>query len=182
MKIIDLEMPVSAICQILLLTMLFVACESPTVQQSVSYKGPLKESDNVEMIMTDSARLSVRMTAPKQYELQTLDQYFPKGINIEFYSKQGAKTTTLRANRGVQYRASNVHTAVGNVVVVNLEKKQTLKTEKLNWNPNTQKLYTDRFVTIITPNEQITGTGLEANQDFSSYKLRTPSGVVSVEK
>ncbi len=167
----------------LLLSGLLIACEEEkAARPTAAYKGPKQAVDNVEMILTDSARLNIRMTAPRQLELQNGDRYFPNGVYIEFYNKQGVKTTTLRANRGVQYRANNLHTAVGNVVVTNLEKNQTLKTEKLHWNPDTKKLYTSKFVTITTPDELITGTGMEAAQDFSSYKLRTPSGSVSVDK
>lgn len=169
---------------LLLVAGILTACEEEqtTTQRTASYKGPHQRTDSIEMILTDSARLNIRLTAPVQMELQNGDRYFPKNVFIEFYNKQGTKTTTLRANRGVQFHSNNLHTAVGNVIVTNLEKNQTLKTEKLNWNPNTQKLYTDQFVTIITPDEQITGTGLEAAQDFSSYKLRKISGVVSIEQ
>jgi LPS export ABC transporter protein LptC len=168
---------------LLLVAGVLTACEEEqATQKSASYKGPHQQTDSIEMILTDSARLNIRMTAPEQVQLQNGDMYFPNTVHIEFYNKLGAKTTTLRANRGVQFHSNNLHTAVGNVVVVNLEKNQTLKTEKLNWNPNTQKLYTDQFVTIITPDERITGVGLEAAQDFSSYKLRKISGIVSVEQ
>jgi LPS export ABC transporter protein LptC len=168
---------------LLLVAGILTACEEEqTTQRAASYKGPRQRTDSIEMILTDSARLNIRLTAPVQMELQNGDRYFPKNVFIEFYNKQGMKTTTLRANRGVQFHSNNLHTAVGNVIVTNLEKNQTLKTEKLNWNPNTQKLYTDQFVTIITPDERIEGTGLEAAQDFSTYRIGKISGVFSIEQ
>lgn len=167
----------------LVFCVLMTSCDdnAPT-QQTGKYSGPKREEDNMELIMTDSARLSVRLQAPKLLVMQNEDQHFTKGIFIEFYNKNGIKTTTLRADKGVQYRATNVHIALGNVIVTNLEKNQTLKTERLNWNPDTKKLYTDKFVTIITPEERIEGTGLEAKQDFSSYTMRKISGVFSVNQ
>lgn len=167
----------------LVFCVLITSCEEETpVEKTGKYKGPSQEVDSVEMILTDSARLSVRVLAAKQLELQNKDRHFPKGIFIEFYNKKGVRTTTLRADKGVQYRANNLHIGIGHVVVTSLEKNQTLKTERLSWNPDTKKLYTDKFVTITTPSEIITGTGLEAAQDFSTYKLRKISGVVSVDK
>ncbi len=159
------------------------ACdEEQKVEAKVKYKGPHQQTDSIEMILTDSARMNVRLTASRQLELQGGDLYFPKGVYLEFYNKKGVKTTTLRADRAVKFHSTNLHTAVGNVVVTNLEKNQTLKTQKLNWNPNTKKLYTSQFVTVITPDERIEGTGLEATEDFSSYKMRKISGIVSVEQ
>ncbi|MCU0355431.1 MAG: LPS export ABC transporter periplasmic protein LptC [Cytophagales bacterium] len=173
-----------SVCAILFSLSLFTtACdEEQTASKPVFYKGPLREVDGMEMILTDSARLNIRLTAPRLLEFQNGDQHFTKGVFIEFYNKQGVKTTTLRANRGVRYRASNVHMALGDVVVTNLEKQQTLRTEKLNWNPDTKKLYTDQFVTITTPDELIKGTGLEAAQDMSSYNIRKISGIVALPK
>lgn len=163
--------------------LLLAACEGEQAAEKPGfYKGPKSEVEGMEMIMTDSAKLNVRMTAPLQTELQNGDRHFPKGVFIEFYNKQGIKTTTLRADKGFKLQLNNVHTAQGNVVVVNLEKNQTLRTELLNWNPDTKKLYTDKFVTITTPDEVLKGTGLDAAQDLSSYNIRKISGVFAVEK
>ena len=166
-----------------ILFLLLTACEGEqATEKPVSYKGPKSEVRDMEMLMTDSARLSIRLTAPLQIELQNGDRQFPKSLYLEFYNRQGVKTTTLRANKGFKLQASNIHTAQGNVVVVNLKKKETLRTELLNWNPDTKKLYTDKFVTITTPDEVLKGTGLDAAQDLSSYNIRKISGVFAVEK
>jgi len=182
MKRLNVRLGVLGLAGILFCAGLTACEDDQSASKPIIYKGPLNEVDNMEMIMTDSARLSIRLTAPKLIEVQNRDRHFPKGVYIEFYDKKGNKTTTLKANKGIQYKATNVHTAIGNVVVVNLEKQQTLRTEVLNWNPDTKKLYTDKFVTITTPDELIKGTGLEAAQDMSTYTIRQISGVVSVPK
>lgn len=166
-----------------MLSLTLAGCEGEQeTQKPVFYSGPKSEVRHMEMLMTDSARLSIRLTAPLQIELQNGDRHFPKSLYLEFYSRLGVKTTTLRADKGFKLQASNIHTAQGNVVVVNLEKNQTLRTELLNWNPDTKKLFTDKFVTITTPDEVLKGTGLDAAQDLSSYNIRKISGVFAVEK
>jgi hypothetical protein len=55
-----------------------------------------------------------------------------------------------------------------------------LSTEELNWDPQKQIVFTDKFVVIETPTEILKGEGLEANQNFTKYKILKPTGVFSI--
>ena len=57
-----------------------------------------------------------------------------------------------------------------------------MKTEELFWYPDTKKISTDKFVRIEGPEETITGTGLDAAQDFSSYTLKHVEGIFPVDE
>jgi hypothetical protein len=69
------------------------------IKQPVTYKGPLREVHNLEMLFSDSARLKIHLKAPLQLEQTSGDQHFPKGVYIEFYDEKGVKSTTLRPTR-----------------------------------------------------------------------------------
>ena len=71
--------------------------------------------------------------------------------------------------------------AKNDVVVVN-QKGEQLNTEKLLWDENTGKIYSDEFVKITTPDEIIMGKGFEANQDFSKYKIFKVTGNITVKE
>jgi len=43
-----------------------------------------------------------------------------------------------------------------------------------------QKIYTDKFVRITTATEILTGEGMEANQDFSSWVILKPRGTIAL--
>jgi hypothetical protein len=62
------------------------------------------------------------------------------------------------------------------VEVKNLEKQQQLNSEELFWNPETKKIFTEKFVTIKLENEVLYGTGLDALQDLSYYTIKKPEG------
>jgi LPS export ABC transporter protein LptC len=64
------------------------------------------------------------------------------------------------------------------VVVINIEKRDTLKTDELWWDQNTQEFYTDKNVRIYEPDKTIFGTGLRAKQDLTSYDIFNITGVV----
>jgi hypothetical protein len=68
-----------------------------------------------------------------------------------------------------------------NVVVVN-EKGEQLNTEHLVWDEKKAKLLSDEFVKITTKEEVIFGTGLEANEDFTKYKIFNIKGTLSLHK
>jgi LPS export ABC transporter protein LptC len=161
------------------------ACKHEELDASkfVTYKGPLMEVDSIQTLYSDSARIKVKMTAPKQLQMQNGQEVYPKGVNIIFYDKDGSISATLRSDRAkkVKEKDKELYTAYGNVVVVNKKKGETVNTEELNWSPTTRKIYTDKFVTITTAEEVLKGQGLDTDQDFSFTQIRKPEGVFSLK-
>ncbi|MBX9850337.1 MAG: LPS export ABC transporter periplasmic protein LptC [Cytophagaceae bacterium] len=147
----------------------------------VTYNGPFMELNNIETLYSDSAVLRVKLKAARQIELQNGDRTFPNGVYVEFYNESGVKTSTLKSNYGHYNKQENLYTVRGNVIIENLEEKNKLNTEELKWDPETQKINTTKFVRIETPEEIITGEGLEATQDFSDYTILRPKGRFTVE-
>jgi len=150
------------------------------IKELEEYSGPLQESQNIEIVHSDSARIAVRLKAPTQIVYQSLDQEYPDGVDIIIYNRSGDQTT-IKANHGYYEKEGNLYRIEGNVRLENTERKQKMNTEELIWTPNTEKVQTDRFVTIVTEEEIIKGEGLVANQDFSSYRILNPKGSISIE-
>lgn len=169
-------------CLFLLLSVVFPACSSKDAAQPIIYTGPFEQAQDVEMFYTENETIKVRMTAPILNEQQNEDREFPEGIHLEFFDENGQLTSTLRANYAIYTKKDNIWKGQGKVEVKNLVDQDQLNTEELFWNPEKQKIYTDKFVTITLPTEVIYGTGLEANQDFSSYKVIKPSGEFEVDE
>lgn len=160
-----------------------LACEDSarTLAERPLYDGPVMELENVETLYSDSARLQLRLTAPLQQEFESGDREFPKGVDVAFYDEQQVLESTLRADWGHLDASEQVYTGRGNVVVHNVQKGETLKTEELFWSQREGTIYTDKFVRIETATEIITGEGLTAEQDFSSYKILKPRGTFPVQ-
>ena len=160
----------------------FLACNTSDndINKIAPYIGPLQEADNIEMLYTDSAKIKVRLTAPKQEQMENGDLHFPKGVYIEFYNEKEIKSSTLKANSGIYHKETNLYTVTGNVIIIDSLKGQKMNTEKLNWEPSKQKIFTDKFVTIQTKEEVLKGQGLEAKEDFSSYRILKPTGTFPI--
>ncbi|RAU84224.1 LPS export ABC transporter periplasmic protein LptC [Pontibacter arcticus] len=147
-----------------------------------AYTGPIIENKDALTLFSDSARLQIKLTAPVQQEFENGDGVFPDGLYLEFYGEPGQLTTTIKANYGKQDRNKDVYMVRGNVIVSNIQKKETLKTEELFWDKSKAQIYTDKFVTVVTPEEVITGEGLRAKQDFSEYSLKRVTGNFSIKE
>jgi len=168
----------------LLLLVTVFSCGKPTQDpdKMPKYKGPIMETANVQTLYSDSARLKIKLNSPLQQQFENGDGVYPKGINLTFLDESGRITTTLRANYGRYDKETDSYLARGNVVVKNIAKNETLETEELNWSKQKQKITTNKFVKIRTADEILTGHGLEANQDFSRYRILKPSGIFSVRQ
>ncbi|MHC2990835.1 hypothetical protein OB13_04285 [Pontibacter sp. HJ8] len=166
------------------LTLLVLGCgkDLKDPDQEEKYTGPFRVTENVLTLYSDSAKVLIKLQSPLQEDFENGDIVFPKGINVEFFEKGGAVTSTMRANYGKQERNKDLYLVKGNVVVNNLVKQEKLETEELYWNKNKAQIYTDKFVKITTPEEILMGHGLQANQDFSIYKIKKVTGVFSLKE
>jgi LPS export ABC transporter protein LptC len=157
------------------------SCKPKPHAKLIVYQGPILAMDSIHTLYSDSAKLKVQIQAPQQLEFENGDRTFPKGIDIDFYDEKGRISSHLKSNQAKYDKKTGRYTAIGNVRIVSLEKQEKLNTELLNWDPNTQKVFTDQFVRIETKEEILTGNGLEADQGFKKYKILKPAGVFAVQ-
>ncbi|MGI4741432.1 MAG: LPS export ABC transporter periplasmic protein LptC [Janthinobacterium lividum] len=170
----------------LLATLLLGGCDKKEeVAAPIIYKGPLSETTNVIILMSDSARLQLRLTAPLMQQFENNDVVYPKSLVVTFYDKPGKTVVnTLAANYGKQESSKQLYQMRGNVRVANVPQQQKLNTEELFYDKIHRKIYTDTamFVRVQTPTEVLTGYGLEASEDFSHYKIRRPVGTFTLDQ
>ncbi len=151
--------------------------------KKVVYTGPLLETEHVVTLLSDSARLHARLTAPLAQRFENGDLLYPKSAVITFYDKPGRKVVNTINAKWVKFdNAKQLYILRGAVRVANVPEQQTLHTEELFYNRSQQKIYTDSamFVRVQTPAEVLTGYGLTANQDFSRYGIRRPTGTFTL--
>ncbi|WP_084523776.1 LPS export ABC transporter periplasmic protein LptC [Adhaeribacter aquaticus] len=169
-----------------LLICLFVnlVCCNPSIKdpkKKVVYNGPIAQAKDVFTLYSDSAKLQIKLSAPLQLQFENGNGTYPKGIDMVFYDRQGKITNTLKANYGEYEKQTDTYLVRGNVILANAVKQETMKTEELHWDRQKRQLYTDKFVSIQTETEILTGTGLTASQDFSRYKILQPKGIFSIQ-
>jgi len=163
------------------LALLFFSCEKTETGKPQIYEGPIREAENIEMLYSEKEVVTVKIKAKRISEFQNGDRSFPEGVFIEFFGEDGGITSTLSANAAYYYKSENKWKGIGKVEVKNVEKQEQLSTEELFWFPSTKKITTEKFVTIRTGQEIIYGTGLDAKQDMSEYKIQKVEGEIAIE-
>lgn len=136
------------------------------------YDGPLNSAINIHLFHSDSAVVRSEIRAPKQLEFSNGNIEFPEGIDIQFFEVDGTLSTTMKADKGFFLKTENLYKGIGNVQVNNLLKDQRLQAEELYWNPTDKKIYTETFVTVQEKQTLFNGTGMEADESFTKYRLK----------
>ena len=163
-----------------LLALVFAGCENnmSTINLiTTKDKTPLEVEENARIVYTDSAKTKFVLTAPRIEDYGGKEPYqeCPKGIKIDFYNDSGMVDGHLEANYAKNIENTKLMEADNDVRVLN-KKGERLNTEQLFWDANKHKIYTSQYVTIVTDQRVIHGTGLTSNEDFTQYKILNPSG------
>lgn len=104
-----------------------------------------------------------------------------KGLKVEFMNDSLEVESTLTARSAKIFEGEGNVIVRDSVVVVN-KKGERLETQELVWNQRLDKFYTNKNVVIRTPPDQVmNGTGLEANADFTWYKITKLRGNITVQ-
>jgi LPS export ABC transporter protein LptC len=144
---------------------------------------PVLESLNFETIFTDSGIVRFSLKAPKLLRFENegkMYHEFPEGMRFVKYNENREIISSIEADYAREYIKDKKWEAKNNVIVTN-EKGDSLKTEHLIWEENTEKIYTEEFVKIISETKTITGIGLTSDQDMKNWKLKKPKGTIYVD-
>lgn len=103
------------------------------------------------------------------------------GLKMEFFDDSGEVADILTADSSRYYEAQGDFIVWDSVVIVS-KKGEKLNTDELIWNESVQKFFTEKPVVITTKTEILYGNGMEANRDFTWYRIINPKGSVQVDK
>ena len=163
------------------------SCENDVKEiESLSQKKnePVSRGKNVELIYSEKSNVKINITAPLMEEYGLEDNKYmemKEGIKVLFYDSLMNVSSILTANYAINRMAEKIMEAKDNVVVVN-DSGDVLHTEHLIWLQDSSKIYTDEFVKITTADEIIMGEGMEANQDFTKWKIHKIKGIINIKE
>lgn len=120
---------------------------------------------------SDSGRAQWKLTAPKA------SRYIKKKIVllekpvIEFYKKDGTRSTVLESEAGEYSEETRDMLAYGNVVVRSVD-GDVLETDSLLWNNEADKILSNSFVKLIRGRDVVTGWGLECDPNLNAVDIK----------
>lgn len=165
---------------------LLAACENDMNEVNRVTKSNQPQFDyaeEIEILYSEDGMVRARINAPELVKNTIGKPFteFSKGVRVEILNAAKEPISLLTANYGKRYDKSE-ETIVQNEVIVTNKTGEMLETEELTRNDKTGELYTDAFVKITTPNEVIYGMGLQANEDFSWYRIDSVQGTMRIKQ
>ena len=131
---------------------------------------PVQTVDNMFIIHSENGKIQLRMEADlmERYERDTVSyELFPKGFSVYGYTDNELLETEIVSDkaRHLKYKDGREKwEAFGNVVVRNLIKQEVMETDTLYWDQKNEKIFTDCYVRMYSPDGFMQGYGMESDQ------------------
>jgi LPS export ABC transporter protein LptC len=104
-----------------------------------------------------------------------------QGITAYFYESNGRVTSYIKSKYAIRNERERTLIARKDVIVIN-NKGDTLRTEELIWDEKTDRIFSEKFVKISSPDRIILGSGLESNTAFSKFRVLNITGIISLKE
>jgi len=149
---------------------------------------PVIQTTGFQTIYSDSAVVRLKITGPELKEFAATDDReafieFTKGLKALFYNKSGGIESSLEAEYAIFWKKIEQFEARTNVIVKNFAEQQELYTEELFWDREEEKIWSDKFVKIITEKGPTYGDdGFESDQNFTKFRIKKSRGQMTVEE
>lgn len=171
---------------ILLFAMVIGCKNDPKEINALVTKGAQQEdkAEDVTILYSDNGHVKMKLYAKEFVKNDVAKPPYTemrRGLKVEFFDDSLNVESTLNARYARYYEKQNNILIRDSIVIVN-KKGEKLNTEELVWNQSAKKLFTEKFVKITTPTQVMYGDGLEANEDFTWYRILNPKGIVAVDK
>lgn len=160
---------------ILSLLMVLTNCSTKRVKPSIDAnlrieELPSQESWNSVVTFSDSGKTKAVLWAGhfQKYD-DKRETLLDQNIKVDFYNPQELHTTTLISKKGRVDETTNNLYAIDSVVV--FSDSITIKTDEMMWRNKDKKIVSDKFVTVISPQEKIEGYGFESDQSLTNYVI-----------
>jgi LPS export ABC transporter protein LptC len=170
-----------------MIAVLFLSCQNNNVKQIQAFSHPPGApeivTENMEVIRTDSAVVSFKLTCPSYKIYSDEDepyQEFPQGFNMQQFNKKGEFVSSIEASYGRYYNDKELWELKQNVKAVT-EKGDTLYTELLYWDEKKNQIHSNEYVKIVQPERILTGIGFESDLQLRKWKILKPKGTIIIE-
>lgn len=174
---------------VLLVALLVPGCskEQPSGRRNASsVDAPDQVFVGTRFVITEDGATSAIVAADSITVFQSRRQSIAEGrLRVDFFSRAGARVSTLTADRGIVYGVNEVIDSLraeGNVVITWHERNATMKTPFVRWIERTRTIYADSTVALSVDNAVERGVGFVAPDDLKSYTMRQVAGVVEDQR
>lgn len=144
-----------------------------------------QRTTGLDLIMSDSARIQIHLTAPLMIEYQIKKPYkiMPKGVSVVYFDKEtGQQSGSIVADTGIQREEEKLIEFHGHVVATNT-KNETFKSAELFWDQVTKRVYSKKPVqAIMSGGNVMNGDSFESDDKLLTPTFQQATGIIHVDE
>jgi LPS export ABC transporter protein LptC len=145
----------------------------------------VERTTGVDLIMSDSNKVQIHVTAPLLLQYRTKKPYklMPHGVKVIYYEKGSFKeSANIIADTGIYRETEKLFEFHKNVVITNA-KGETYKSDEFYWDQVTKKIYSRKAVFITMEGGNVmNGVGFESDDKFLHPALDKSTGIFHVDE
>lgn len=145
---------------------------------------PSMSTVNVATLISDSGITQYKIVSPlwNVYdEVDTPYWNFPKGIYLQKFDRKFNVIASVAADSARFFRLQNLWRLDGNVELKK-EPGELFLTQQLFWDQRRNRLYSDSFIHIESPERMLEGYGFQSNDRLTQYTILRPTGIFPVNE
>ncbi len=138
---------------------------------------------DLKVFYTDSgfARVEVYAQLAETYSTPEEIMKLKDGLEVRFFDENGEVVSVLTASYGEIKNKQGLMMVRDSVILKNLEKKQQLETEELNWTQRDSSIFTKKNVIVRSEDGILYGQGIKTKQSFETYEFMKPHGKINTK-
>ena len=135
---------------------------------------------NARIQRSEQGRLQLIMTAPlvEQYSVPEPKAEYRKGVDMQFYDGYQHPTGKLRARYAISYDKREMMQVRDSVVIIDLQRGDTIYLHNLTWNQLEHRVYSDTTVRTKNGPRVTIGDRFESDDAFESPQIYHQRGTI----
>lgn len=171
------------IATVVAVAILVISCSKKPDAETIDWNTtPMQTIDNMFAVQTKNGVVELRLEADlmQHFETDTVSwDSFPEGFAVYTYNDEGLLESLIAADnaRHVTGKGRNkeeLWVAMGNVVIHNVLKQETMETDTIYWDREKGEIHTDCYVKMYSPDGFMQGYGMRSDDRARNSILLRP--------
>lgn len=171
------------IATVVAVAILVISCSKKPEAETIDWNTtPMQTIDNMFAVQTKNGVVELRLEADlmQHFETDTVSwDSFPEGFAVYTYNDEGLLESLIAADnaRHVTGKGRNneeLWVAMGNVVIHNVLKQETMETDTIYWDREKGEIHTDCYVKMYSPDGFMQGYGMRSDDRARNSILLRP--------
>ena len=171
------------IATVVAVAILVISCSKKPEAETIDWNAtPMQTVDNMFAVQTKNGVVELRLEADlmQHFEVDTVSwDSFPEGFAVYTYNDEGLLESLIAADNakhvtGKGRNKEELWVAMGNVVIHNVLKQETMETDTLFWDREKGEIHTDCYVKMYSPDGFMQGYGMRSDDRARNSILLRP--------